>query len=100
MRKYQLTEEEFQKGFFFKSGIEQGETIQQFTARLDRLFTKWLEASKIPKNYNKLKNLLIREGFYQRCEDNLAAYLREKDQTVLEDIVVSAQKYTDAHGGM
>ena len=99
MRTYQLTEEEFRKGFF-ESGIEKGETIQQFMARLERLFTKWVAASKIPKNYNELKNLLIREGFYQRCEDNLAAYLREKDQTVLDDIVVSAQKYIDAHGGM
>ena len=98
MRKYQLTEEEFRKGFL-GSGIEKGETIQQFMARLERLFTRWVEASKVKKDYDGLKNLLIREGFYQRCDKNLAAYLREKDQGSLEEIVVSAQKYMDAHGG-
>ena len=98
MRKYQLTEEEFRKGFL-ESGIEKGETIQQFMARLERLFTRWVETSKVKKDYNGLKNLLIREGFYQRCDRNLAAYLREKDQGSLEEIVVSAQKYMDAHGG-
>ena len=98
MRKYALTEEQFRRQFY-STGIEQGETIQEFMARLERLFTKWVEASKITKDYNGLTNLLIREGFYQRCDDDLAAYLREKAQTNLEEIVVSAQRYVDAHGG-
>ena len=66
--------------------------------RFERLFTRWVETSKVKKDYNGLKNLLINEGFYQRCDGNLEAYLREKDQGSLEEIV-SAQKYMDAHGG-
>ena len=46
-----------------------------------------------------MRNLLIREGFYQRCDDNLAAYLREKAKTNLDEIVISAQRYVDVHGG-
>ena len=51
MRKYALTEEQFRKQFY-STGVEQGETIQEFMARLERLFTKWVETSKITKDYN------------------------------------------------
>ena len=58
-----------------------------------------LRPLKIEQNYLNLKNLIIREGFLQRCEENLKAYLKEKSHTELDDMVGSAQKYIDAHGG-
>ena len=98
LRRYVLTEDEFRKRFFM-TGVTEGETVQQFMARLEQLFAKWIEASKIEQNYLNLKNLIIREGFLQRCEENLKAYLKEKSHTELDDMVMSAQKYIDAHGG-
>ena len=97
LRRYALTEDEFRKRFFM-TGVNEGETVQQFMARLEQLFAKWIEASKIEQNYLNLKNLIIHEGFLQRCEENLKAYLKEKSHTELDDMVVSAQKYIGAHG--
>ena len=98
LRRYALTEDEFRKRFFV-TGVTEGETVQQFMARLEQLFTKWIDASKIEQTYLNLKNLIIREGFLQRCEENLKAYLKEKSHTELDNMVMSAQKYIDAHGG-
>ena len=91
LRRYALTEDEFRKRFFL-TGVSEGETVQQFMARLEQLFAKWIEASKIEHNYLSLKNLIIREGFLQRCEENLKAYLKEKSHTELDDMVMSVQK--------
>ena len=98
LRRYALTEDEFRKRFFM-TVVSEGETVQQFMARLEQLFTKWIEASKIEQNYLNLKNLIILEGFPQRCEENLKVYLKEKSHTELDDMMVSAQKHIDAHGG-
>ena len=62
LRRYALTEDEFRKRFFV-TGVTEGETVQQFMARLEQLFTKWIDASKIEQTYLNLKNLIIREGF-------------------------------------
>ena len=98
LRRYALTEDEFRKKFFL-TGVSEGETVQQFIVRLEQLFAKWIETSKIEQNYLSLKNLIIREGFLQRCEENLKAYLKEKSHTELNDMVMSVQKYIGAHGG-
>ncbi len=97
LRKYALTEEQFRKQFFTTT-IESAETSQEFMARLERLFTKWIESTNIIQDYKSVRNLLIREGFYKRCGAELAAYLREKSHTELKEVVTSSQKYIDAHG--
>jgi hypothetical protein len=96
LRKYELTEEQFRKQFHSTS-VDPDETVQQFLARLERLFSKWIESAKIKTDYKGLKDLIIREGFYQRCGAELTAYLREKDHKDLKEIVTSAQKFIDAH---
>lgn len=96
LRKYSMTEDEFRKQFF-DTLPSHGETIQYFTARLERTFTKWVEAAKIKKDYKGLSELIIREGLYKRCSPELTAFLREKAITELPEIVTAAQRYVDAH---
>ncbi len=98
MRKYLLTEDEFRKQFF-TTKVETGETPTQFMTRIQRLFTKWLDASKVGKTYDGVSSLMIREQFLRRCHADLAAYLREKKLTDVSELAKSAQVYIDAHGG-
>jgi hypothetical protein len=66
-------------------------------ARLERLFNKWIDASKTKKDYNGLRTLLLREAFYERCGANLEAHLREREIVDVKEVVTSAQRYIDAH---
>lgn len=98
MRKYALK----RKSSVNNSLARQWRLLRQhssFMTRLDRMFSKWVESAKISKDYKGLSSLLIREGFYQRCHADLAACLREKNQTDVQEIARSTQNYLDAHGG-
>ena len=96
LRKYSLTEDEFRRRFY---EMEPGddEAIQQFAARLERTFMKWIESSKIKKDFNSLRDLIVREGLYNRCSSDLTAYLREKELSELPEVIKFAQRYIDAH---
>jgi hypothetical protein len=98
LRKYQLTEDEFRKQFF-TTKVETGETPTQYITRIRRLFSKWVELTKIEQSFDGICSLIIREQFLRRCHVDLAAYLREKKVAEITELAQSAQRYIDAHGG-
>ena len=98
MRKYALTEQEYRKGFF-GTKVKEKEMPILFMARLERLFDGWIETSKTQRTFDRLKNLLLREEFYNRCHPHLKAYLREKQNNTTSTVVTSTQRYLDAYGG-
>ena len=98
LRHYEYTEEGFRKQFY-TTKVEDGETPEQYYARIERLFTKWIEMAKIEKSFDSLCNLVIREQFLRRTHAELTAYLREKKITEKNEFVKAAQRYIDAHGG-
>ena len=98
MRKFSLTEEGFRKELF-ETSVHTGETPGQFMVRIDRVFKRWTDAAKITKSFDGLKNLLLREEFFKRCNKSLVVYLWEKSETDLGELANMAQHYIDAHGG-
>ena len=98
LRKYQLTEDQFRKNFFFAKA-EMDETPAQFMARIERIFSKWLELSHVEKTYEAICSLFVREQFIRRCRADLQAYIKEKKITDNIELANIAQRYLDAHGG-
>ena len=67
--------------------------------RPDRTFQHWVDAAKITKSYEGLKNLLLLEEFLKRCHNDLVSYVREKAKCEIMDIADISQHYLDAYGG-
>ena len=97
LRRYQLTEEGLKRKFY-SSSPEVGETCSQYMARLHSQLDKWLIATKVPKTYKDLTNLLVREQFLSSCDTSVAAHLREKQVDSNSELASLAERYLDAHG--
>ena len=85
LRKFSLTEEGLRKELFATTA-KTTESPLLFMTRLDRTFQQWVDAAKITKSYNGLKNLLLREEFLKRCHNDLVSYVREKAKSEIMDI--------------
>ena len=97
LRRYQLTEENLRKKFY-GSIPEVGESCSQYLDRLACQLEKWLDASKIPKTFEDLSNLLVREQFFCSCDSGMAVFLQEKIVENNTDLAKIAERYMDAHG--
>ena len=98
LAKYNLTEEGFRNEFFnTKPKLE--ENPVQFMARLERMFDSWVDSATKDKSYTGIRNLIVREEFYKRCQFNLIVYLREKSEADTVKLAQHAQNYLNAYGG-
>ena len=78
--RYQLTEEGFKKRYR-ESDPEEGETPDQFYARIDGYLDRWVELSGTEKSYQGLKELINKEQFINRCPQDLAIHLKRNGPT-------------------
>ena len=97
MIRYQLTEEGFKKRYR-ESDPEEGETPDQFYARIDGYLDRWVELSGTEKSYQGLKELINKEQFISRCPQDLAIYLKEVAPQDHDEMTKHAQQYLSAHG--
>ena len=96
-KRFQLTEQGY-KIKFRTSRPERGETPTQFVARLSEYFHRWIELSKINKDYKELVDLLLREQFIVSCSMELSTYLKEHRCSSIDHMAELAEAYTEAHG--
>ena len=97
VKRYELTEEGFRQKFQ-SSKPEIGETPSQFITRLSSYFTRWLELSKVGKNYDELFDHVVKEQFLFQCDKDLVAYLKEQKAQSLHELASTAERYNIAHG--
>ena len=95
--RYQLTEEGFKKRYR-ESDLEEGETPDQFYARIDGYLDCWVELSGTEKSYQGLKELINKEQFISRCPQDLAIYLKEVAPQDHDEMTKHPQQYLCAHG--
>jgi hypothetical protein len=98
LKRYQLTEEGF-RNKFYKAKAEVGETAVQFMARLENYFFRWIELTHIEKTYEGLRNLVLHEQFLDACHKDLKLFLRERNLKTIKEVVETADRYLEAHGG-
>ncbi|XP_063600361.1 uncharacterized protein LOC134776542 [Penaeus indicus] len=75
-----------------------GETAKQLISRMTKLFERWTEMAECEKEYEVLKELIIREQFLSSCDRNLSLFLKERSLRTLQELQENADRFLEAHG--
>ena len=97
LRHFNYTEKGYRQRFR-ECKPEAGETPEQFIERLMMYLQKWVELSGLPKDYNHLRDLIVKEQFVVACPKDLAVHLEEQESQTLPDLAKCADRYLVAHG--
>ena len=99
LRSYDLNEEGYRQKF---RGLkpEARETASQFMSKLQIYFGRWVEMSKVEKDYESLRDMMLKEQFLEVCHEELATFLKERMPELdgVEKLAHTADQYVDAHG--
>ena len=74
LQRFSLAEEGLRKELF-TTKVDKTESPLLFMTRLDRVFQQSVDAARITKSYEGLKNLLLREEFLKRCHNDLVSHV-------------------------
>ncbi|XP_022088287.1 uncharacterized protein LOC110977995 [Acanthaster planci] len=92
----QLTEE----GFIIKfrsTSLDSGETYTQFCDRIKHYLIRWVEVAGVPKSFDGLVDLLLKEQIHRVCGKDLSIFLKERQPKDLKELVRIADRYVEAH---
>ncbi|ESO94740.1 hypothetical protein LOTGIDRAFT_160974 [Lottia gigantea] len=92
LKSYNLTEEGFHNRFRNSKPIFK-EIPQQFIARLEGYFNRWIELSQTCKNYDALKDLLLREQFLVCCSLYMTVFLKERVPKTVDELIKLTDQY-------
>ncbi|XP_038054655.1 uncharacterized protein LOC119726874 [Patiria miniata] len=95
LHRYDYTEEGFRLKFR-TAKREEGETYSQFAQRMAGYLDRWTELVEV-KDYETLKDLLVREQMLLACPKDLVVFLRERKPTSVKDMTGYADQYALAH---
>src|SRR6218665_2266686 len=99
LKRFRLTEEEYRKKF--KGAVrEKDETTVQFGDRLTRYLEKWLQMPGFKETYEGLKELIIRDQFFCKCDDETRYFIKQKGKLDLEDTLIQAQYFIESKDSM
>jgi len=90
LKRFNLTEDGF-KQKFKTAKPEINEAPSQFIPRLESYFMRWIDLANVEKEYEGLKNLMVREQYLESCPVQFAIFLRERKTTHLEDLARLAE---------
>jgi len=96
LKRFNLTEEGF-KQKFKTAKPETDEAPAQFIARLESYLMRWIELANVEKDFEGIRNLVIKEQYLEICSVQLAVFLRERKPTDLEQLAKLAEQYLEAH---
>ena len=82
---------------FRSAKIRTGETYQQFSINLGRLFDQWIEGWGLGKNYDELRKFVILDQFISSLPADLRTYVKEHDVKTLDETVKLADNWASAH---
>ena len=97
LKRFQLKEERF-RSKFRSSRPEVGETPPQFVVRLDDYLNRWMDMANVSKDFDGLKDLVLREQFMQSSNKNLQVFLKERKVKSVVEMAEIAEQYNEAHG--
>src|SRR6218665_693968 len=99
LKRFRLTEGGYRKKF--KGAVrEKDETTVQFGDRLTRYLEKWLQMSGFKETYAGLKDLIIRDQFFCKCDDETRCFIKQKGKLDLEDTLIQAQYFLESKDSM
>ncbi|XP_064478117.1 uncharacterized protein LOC135391692 [Ornithodoros turicata] len=97
LSRFRLTEDGF-RGKFQTAPPVDGKTAGQYLARLDNYWERWLQLAGTKKEYEDVKELMIRERFLERCDPKLALFIKERKPKSRKDLSKLADQFMNAQG--
>ena len=98
LKRFQQNERGYRKRFK-RNNMLAGETPEQFAARLKRYLVKWRELSGLDATYEGMMTLMLKDQFFVTCSKELQVFLKEKGKMSLDEMLICAENYLDAHSG-
>ena len=96
LKKFQCTVEGFREKFRAVRP-EKGESFPSFLIRISHYLDRWIELSKAQKNFQGLRDLLLREQLLQSVSKDLAVFICEREVTTAAEMCQAADQYRVAH---
>ena len=90
LKRFNLTVEGF-KQRFKSARAETGEAPTQFIARLENYLMRWIDLANVPKDFDGLINLIVREQYLESCPVHLAIFLRDTKPKDLSELAILAE---------
>ena len=97
LKRFQLTEEGFHSKFR-TSKPEVGESPSQFVARLCNYLDRWMSLADALRNFDGLKDLILREQFISSSSKSLSVFLKECHPKTISEMTSYAEQFIEAHG--
>jgi hypothetical protein len=97
LTRYEMTEEGFRQRFR-NARSETGETFSQFNVRIENYLTRWIELSGTTKDYDSVKDLLVREQMLNSVGKELNIFLKERKPKTAQEMARLAEQFIEARG--
>jgi len=97
LKRFKLSEGVY-RSRFKKSRLENGETPEQFVARIRKYLRKWREMANFGKTYEGLEDLIVRDQYFLTCPKDLQTFLKEQGKWDLKQMTEKSTNYIEAHG--
>lgn len=95
LKRFNMTEDGF-KHKFRSCRPESGETFEQYSVRLGGYFSRWIDMSEIPKTYEGLYDLMLRDQFLHVCNNEVMLFLKERVPKSIDDMTKYADQFKEA----
>ena len=92
LKKFQCTPEGFRKKFR-EAKPEQDESLEVFGSTLKRHLNRWINLSGFSDTKEGILNLILAEQLFESCSHDLTAFIREKNLTDFDEMLVQAENY-------
>ena len=73
------------------------EDISAFISRLETLFDRWVELAGVGSEFNKLRDLMLRDQIFRSLHKDLATFMKERSPKSVEEVREIGEKYTVAY---
>ena len=96
LNRFQLSAECFRQKFR-NSKQDKNEMVCQFVNRITRYLDRWVELSDASSSVKDLKDLLLREQFFNGCATEMATFVKERSPRCISELIELAEQYSEAH---
>ena len=100
-KKVLLTKFNFTPNFyrrkFFNTCPSKEENVSCYIHRLSLYFDRWINLSETTKDFDSLRELMVKHTFLSSCNVKLSEFLMEKDPKKIDDLVTESERFLSAH---
>ena len=96
LQRYNFTPNEYRRKIFNACPSSE-ENISTYVHRISMYFDRWISLSKTGKDFDSVRDLIIRHIVLSNCNVKLSQFLLERDINNLDSIVTESVRFFSAH---